>query len=279
MRGIFIQNRHKDEINFCVLSILTDKKLTTAQTFFLQPSAFVKMSSQHPTFHTHVFDDNHRAYYYKHNGLSLGPTLYFDEERNLQMITFENVPYDSQTYEIGFVPNSNPSILHITHTRYTYSTAQTEPHRELVEQYGFDVDNEIDAHNYRDITLVNKYASSDKHIREAERNHHTCKFVNKEETHSYSHKHKDAYEGIQLSFYKDTHHLHLLSCFKEGLRDGFTLLFGNDFQGQLLSAHYYDEGFMRFQLNYAEELELPRPSSSPSPSHISSTLIESMTDE
>ncbi len=229
-----------------------------------------KMSSQHPTFHTHVFDDDNYACFYKHNGLSIGPTLYFDEERHLQMLTFENVPYDSQTYEIGF---ANSSILHITHARYSYSTAQSEPHREVVEQYSFDVDKCIDIHHYQDSTLVNKYTTRDKYARAAERNHHTCKFVNKEETHSYSHKHNNAYEGIQLSFYKDTQHLHLLSCYKAGLRNGFTLHFGNDYQGQLLSAQYYDDGEHRFRLDYTEKFDSPS-SPSPTPSPISSTSIE-----
>ncbi len=235
------------------------------------------MSSQHPTFHTHVFDDDHYACFYKHDGLSIGPILYFDEDHTLQMITFEHVPYDSQTYEIGFAPNCSPSILHIIHTQYMYSTAQSDPHRNIVEQYSFDVNNNIDIHHYQDSTLVNKYTTSDKYVREAERNHHTCKFRQKEETHSYSHKHNNAYEGIQLSFYNDTHHLHLLSCYKAGVRNGFTLHFGNNSQGQLLTAQYYDEGEHRFHLDYADKLHHPSPNPSPSP--ISSTSIESITDE
>ena len=220
-----------------------------------------KMSThQHPQFHKHVFDDDHYVCFYKHDGLSLGPVLYYDEHHDLQMITFENQPYDSNTYEIGFALHDNPSINHITHTRYSYSSSQEEPHKEVVERYSFDVNNEIDLHNYsinhEEVLLVNKYTTTDKYAMDAERKHHTTTLKEKEETIAYSHKYKQQYSGIQLSFYKDTNHLHVLSCYDQGVRQGYTLLFDNQSNGQLMEAHYYDQGVQQFRLgNYAHDMQ------------------------
>ncbi len=235
--------------------------------------------SKHPTFHKHVFDDDNYVCFYKHDGLSLGPTLYYDEDHDLQQIMFENHPYDSNTYEICFSPHHNPSINHITHTRYSYSSTQVEPHKEILERYSFDVNNVIDLHNYTinhyEVMLVNKYTTSDKYARDAERNHHSAILKEKKETITYSHKYKNMYSGIQLSFYKDTNHLHVLSCYKDGVRQGYTLLFDNQYNGCLQEAHYYHEGVQQFRLgNYAHDMQSNFPHS-PSYSPVSSVSFDS----